>query len=358
MRKQRLAGHSIHFTLGFNYLTTGEIEKAIEALKRISSTEVEATEAKLILGNLLREKGRVEAALSLHEEILKKTSLTENEKTLALFCLALDFKKGGFIDRSIDLFHQVLERDPDNIYALRYLEKLYEEEQNWEKACEIQKRIEQVSPEGDSLVLGFLENQMGETAVSLSDIEAAKTDFEKAITIDRRVIPAYINLGTIYYQQKKFKKAKTVWEEMLAVDPQKLHLVSSKLEQIYQFLGEYERLREICADRIEKDPDDWRARMTLGEIEENSRNFGEAFSHYRDAIRVNQHYFPLHHRMWNLLSKIEQPQAKIKEYLDLCEDVVTLGDPYICIKCHYHTTDFLWRCPSCHEWNTFVEETR
>jgi lipopolysaccharide biosynthesis regulator YciM len=26
------------------------------------------------------------------------------------------------------------------------------------------------------------------------------------------------------------------------------------------------------------------------------------------------------------------------------------------VKCHYRSTELLWRCPHCHEWNSFVEE--
>ena len=31
-------------------------------------------------------------------------------------------------------------------------------------------------------------------------------------------------------------------------------------------------------------------------------------------------------------------------------------DPHVCLKCHYRSTDLLWQCPHCHEWNSFVEE--
>jgi lipopolysaccharide biosynthesis regulator YciM len=31
-------------------------------------------------------------------------------------------------------------------------------------------------------------------------------------------------------------------------------------------------------------------------------------------------------------------------------------DPHICIRCRYRSTELLWQCPHCHEWNTFVED--
>ena len=26
------------------------------------------------------------------------------------------------------------------------------------------------------------------------------------------------------------------------------------------------------------------------------------------------------------------------------------------MRCRYRSTELLWQCPQCHEWNTFVEE--
>jgi len=31
-------------------------------------------------------------------------------------------------------------------------------------------------------------------------------------------------------------------------------------------------------------------------------------------------------------------------------------DPHVCQRCHYRSTELLWQCPHCHEWDTFVED--
>jgi lipopolysaccharide assembly protein B len=28
----------------------------------------------------------------------------------------------------------------------------------------------------------------------------------------------------------------------------------------------------------------------------------------------------------------------------------------VCMRCRYRSTELLWQCPHCHDWNTFVEE--
>ena len=50
------------------------------------------------------------------------------------------------------------------------------------------------------------------------------------------------------------------------------------------------------------------------------------------------------------------PIALVQEYMQLTRSAVFYLDPHICINCRYRSTELLWQCPQCHEWNTFVEE--
>ncbi len=43
-------------------------------------------------------------------------------------------------------------------------------------------------------------------------------------------------------------------------------------------------------------------------------------------------------------------------YVATAEEAVFYRDPHVCTSCRYRADDMLWRCPHCHEWNTFVEE--
>jgi lipopolysaccharide biosynthesis regulator YciM len=45
-----------------------------------------------------------------------------------------------------------------------------------------------------------------------------------------------------------------------------------------------------------------------------------------------------------------------QRYVATVEESALYVDPHICTACRYRADDMLWRCPHCHEWNTFVEE--
>jgi lipopolysaccharide biosynthesis regulator YciM len=46
----------------------------------------------------------------------------------------------------------------------------------------------------------------------------------------------------------------------------------------------------------------------------------------------------------------------VRQYVDLTGSAVFYLDPHVCVRCRYRSTELLWQCPQCHEWNTFVEE--
>ena len=52
-----------HYMLGLNFLTEHQVDQAIEELTAATSTDTDALEIQMILGNLYRQKGQVARAM-------------------------------------------------------------------------------------------------------------------------------------------------------------------------------------------------------------------------------------------------------------------------------------------------------
>ena len=131
---RRRARESPHYMLGLNFLVADQVDHAIEELTRAAQLSGEGLEIHLILGNLYREKGQVGRAIQEHQGLLQRPNLRKLEHANVLLCLGLDYKAGGFVDRALEAFSEVLRMDPGNEYALSNLEKLYEEQHQWQEA--------------------------------------------------------------------------------------------------------------------------------------------------------------------------------------------------------------------------------
>src|SRR6186997_742442 len=126
-----------HYMLGLNFLVDNQVDQAIDELTQATSTDTDALEIQMILGNLYREKGQVGRAVNVHQALLQRPDLTKLEHAYVLLCLGLDFRHGGFVDRAFETFQDVVRLDPRNRYALANLQKLHEEQHQWADAARV-----------------------------------------------------------------------------------------------------------------------------------------------------------------------------------------------------------------------------
>jgi lipopolysaccharide biosynthesis regulator YciM len=346
---RRRARESPHYMLGLNFLVANQIDPAIDELSKAAEAAGDPLEIHLILGNLYREKGQVGRAIQEHQTLLQRPHLRKLEHANVLLCLGLDYKHGGFVDRAVEAFTEVLRLDPDNQYALSNLEKLHEE----------QKLAGRDGPDDQARhheILAFLENEIGLAALKRADPVEAMRRFEAAIELDPRNAPAHLNLGDVRLLQHDAPGACAAWERLVETSPDRAYLAFSRLESAYRQLGEPPRFSDLCRRIIAANTQDWRARLALARYSTAHGNPSGALELLFDALVINPHALALHQAIWQTLSNLDLRPALVGRYVDLTRDAIFYLDPHICVRCRYRSTELLWQCPHCHEWNTFVEE--
>jgi lipopolysaccharide assembly protein B len=143
---------------------------------------------------------------------------------------------------------------------------------------------------------------------------------------------------------------------MIEASPERAYLAFSRLEGAYPKLGAPGRFPTLCARLIAANPQDWRARLALARhLSANSRP-SEGLELLFEALVHNPHALALHQTIWQTLSSLNLPPTLVSRYIELTRDAIFYLDPHVCLRCRYRSTELLWQCPHCHEWNTFVEE--
>jgi lipopolysaccharide biosynthesis regulator YciM len=346
--------------LGLNFLVTNQTDPAIEELTRAASAAGDPLEIHLILGNLYREKGQVGRAIQEHQKLLQRPDLRKLEHANVLLCLGLDYKRGGFVDRALEAFTEVLRLDHDNQYALANLEKLYEEQHQWSEAYATRLKLARRDPDTSQArhneILAFLDTELGLDALKRMDYEEASRRFHAAIELDERNVPAYLNLGDVRFYQGDAAGAITAWERLIERSPDRAYLAFARLEGAYPKVNDDARFPALCRRLIAENSQDWRARLALARHLSRRGAAREALELLFEALVHNPHALALHQAIWQTLSQLELPPTLVAQYVDLTRDAVFYLDPHICIRCRYRSTELLWQCPQCHEWNTFIEE--
>jgi len=357
---RRKARESPHYILGLNFLVSNQLDLAIEELTTAAGIDAEALEIHLILGNLYREKGQVTRAIQMHQQLLRRPKLTKLEHAYVLLCLALDFRRGGFVDRALEAFTEVLRFDADNYFALVNLEKLHEEQHQWKEAYAIRQRLAALEPPGKQqkhqAILAFLETQLGLQALEGKDDRAAVSRFESAVDLDANALPAYVRLGDLQHRDGRAGDALATWERLITIAPERAYLVFDRIEALSREQGDRERFPALCRRLIVANPVDWRARLALGRHLAREGHPSDALELLFDSLVHNPHAMAIHQVVWRALATLNFDAGRVRRYMDLTREAVFYLDPHVCMRCRYRSTELLWQCPQCHEWNTFVEE--
>ena len=357
---RRKARESPHYILGLNFLVSNQLDLAIEELTKAAGLDRDALEIHLILGNLYQQKGQVSKAIQVHQSLLQRPRLTRLEHAHVLLCLGLDFRRGGFVDRAFEAFSEVVRLDPENKYALLNLEKLHEEQHQWREAQVIRQRMAEAAGDTerarDQAILAFLENELGLQATREQRPDNAVKHFEAAIDLDKQTVPAYLNLGDVRMTQDDPRAAIEVWEKLLRIAPERAYLAFSRLESAYASLGTPSRFLDLCRRLVEANPQDWRARLALGQHVAERGEPTRALDPLFEALVHNPHALAIHQAILRTLTALDFNKTLVRRYVGLTREAVFYLDPHVCMRCRYRSTELLWQCPQCHEWNTFVEE--
>ena len=277
--------------------------------------------------------------------------------------LGLDYKQGGFVDRAFQAFSEVTKIDPDNKYALLNLEKLHEEQQQWREARAIRRRLTDIADETgkprDQAILAFIENELGLQAVRRGEPQEAIAHFGSALDLDDGAVPASLNLGDVHMRGGRPREAIAVWEQILDKAPERAYLTFESVAGGVRAGGRAGALPQPVRAAHRRQPAGLAraARPRPARPRRRRRGCGAGA---RPAARVAAPQPPRARRPSGHLAHAGSagvpPVTPVRRYLELTRRVVFYLDPHVCTRCRYRSTELLWQCPQCHEWNTFVEE--
>ena len=174
----------------------------------------------------------------------------------------------------------------------------------------------------------------------------------------RRNAPAHLNLGDVRCQQGDVAGADCAsgsgWSSSRPSAPTSR---SRGSRAPTRRLGDGQRFPALCRRLIAANPQDWRARLALarhlasqGQLARGAR---AAVRGARPATRTRCA------APGDLADAVAAAPAAGAGRVATSSSRATPSStsiPHICVRCRYRSTELLWQCPHCHEWNTFVEE--
>ena len=346
----------VEFLQSMNYLMTDQHDKALDTFMSMVKVSKDTAETHIILGNMFRNRGEVNRAIRIHQNLIARPELHPGIRQQCSIELAKDYLKAGFLDRAEIIFTKLSNEVKNPIQILYYLKEIYEQEKEWKKAIEVCSRIQSSGNKELSVVISHYYCELAETQLSMvgnNSVAEARRYINKAIGYNKKSIRALTLLGDISSNNGNYTDALKKYINIYENFPEESYLVLTKIKKAYAKLNKkdnfYDFLRSIANIRypidlysnINKSSDENISNKEITDLYQNeflnNRVNLSQLSEYLDLIIDNKVAFD------------NKSLNNIKACVDLYSNKDSMHE---CTRCGYESIRHFWQCPSCQQWST------
>ena len=337
---------------GLNFLINQQPDKAIEAFIEVVKVDPQTVELHFALGNLFRRRGEVERAIRMHQNLADRTDLATEQRVTAVYELGQDYLKAGLLDRAEEMFLK-LQGTPYEQAGFKFLLEIYEQEKDWLKAIDISRRMDSITGESSQREIAHFYCELGQSEMTHSRPEQARTYLQEALNINRKCVRAYILLGDIAANQREFDEAIDLWKRIESQNPGYLPLVAERILTAYRQLDRLDDGIGLMRGFLTRYPSlDLLNTVFQAVLERDGP--GRANELVRDELRKTPTLLGLDKLLEAQL--LEAPLERRRD-LELIRNLVHQHTRslalYRCDSCGFKARHFYWHCPACHGWETY-----
>ena len=135
--------------------------------------------------------------------------------------------------------------------------------------------------------------------------------------------------------------------------PQLSYLGFARIKEILFHEGLFGEVENIFETLLQKNPGIESIRFSLADIYERKGEIDQAIDLCHEALEQNPESQHAKKYLAKFLAQKGKNEEALQYALDLVEILMDKKEQFVCKKCGFVSTEPKWRCPQCHEWNTF-----
>lgn len=337
---------------GINYLLNERPDKAIEVFLRLTEVDNETVETHLALGALFRQRGEVERALRIHQNLIARPNLSQEHRRQAVFELATDYMRTGIMDRAEKLFHELLDGTSHATSSMRQLITIFEQEKEWQNAIEMSRNLEKASGKRLNVVVAHYYCELAEESRAAGDLSAAREYLRLAIQEDPDCARASIMQGNVHFESKSYYEAIRFYRRALEDEPSFASELIGNIVTCYKHLQREDDLPELL-EHLAGSSRDVRVYLILMQLLHERKEPDQ-------VKRVLQQYLsdvPGLFGVSEILGWVnsEPPWKRsvdLEELIETIPDVLGEAHRYQCVECGFACKNLHWQCPTCKSWSS------
>jgi lipopolysaccharide biosynthesis regulator YciM len=248
---------------GLRLMLDGRADEAIARLKSAANQDSDNVDAHIRLGDLFMQKGDVERALRIHENLALRRNLPAADERKVYRTLVRDYLRTDRKVKAIAIIEELVHMDKTDVHSRERLLELYIETGAWEKAEELLREFGRDPSQRGAAARLYA--AFGRARARVQPDEA-KGWFESAIRLDAQALEARVGLGDLQLAQGQIEAAIKTWNDVVSVAPDKNSLVRDRLERAYFEAGRFEDVMQLYEQLLRKVPNDAGLAVALADI--------------------------------------------------------------------------------------------
>ena len=342
---------NIDYLKGLNFLLNEQTDQALEHFLKMVRVDDKTIETHFALGSLFRRRGEVDRAIRIHQNIIARPDLASEQRDQALYSLAKDYFGAGLLDRAEKLFARLAQGSRYQVQALESLCRIYEQEQDWEKAIDAGQRLEVLGGKSLALQIAHYYCELAETAASSGDFASARQFVKKAQSGRPRTMRGALTRAHIARDMDDNKTALKLYHRIIDENTYLIAEALPEIVTIYERENAVAELESALTKLFEKNPET-RSLVAYTAIVNDIGGIPVIDACVKDYM-LNEptlgEFVELQQLSSGAGSDEKSALAKVRSALS---KLASATPRYQCQECGFSSQRLLWQCPSCRNWET------
>lgn len=344
----------IPYVAGLHLLLEGRQVAAAKAFREAAAKGPYRLEARLRLGDLLRERGAPVQAAKVHKAMLAIPVLTDSFMRDVLISLAKDYIDAGSPELAAGTLNEELSRvRSDEVLLGQFLTAL-EKAGRWEQAIELTEKLAKLTGKTLGPQEAILRVLIAEQTWSAGNKRKARSELKKALSADPACAAARFVLADMAMQEGQVDKAVSEWRSLAEGAPELAPAAYEKIEKALYDAGKYGKIAEVYGAVLEKRPGDPAALLRLARHEERKGDLDGALERCRQAAESDPESIHARAATAQYLDELERCVEAASEAREIVRLIEKHRAGFACPGCGWVSEEYRWHCPECGTAAAFV----
>jgi lipopolysaccharide biosynthesis regulator YciM len=339
------------YVKGVNYLLSEKPDKALEVFINHPDVDEYTAETYLLLGNMFRNRGEVDRALRLHQNLMARSSLSKAQRAAVMFALGEDYYAAGMLDRAEGVFQELLNTAPGGESACVPLRQIYEQTHEWKKAIDVTTCLKQRKiPITCQKLIAHYYCEMADVEMELGNLHRVGEYIAKAYKSYKKSARVMVLQADLEERKKNYKKALKLYLKALMNDIHLLAHLFGKITKVVKKTGQIKEFEVILFELYGRDDSVLAYLLELIGLNISTHIATDFLLEDLKTKKLN--IYSISNSINILQNKEECSESEKLALIKLALDHYLQGKAtFQCLNCGYQMQDYLWRCPACYQWD-------